>query len=68
MNFKNHAKSSKSIEIRITNQSHLESYQKGLLTLLGQIDINDLDEALKNEVKSVYRLLMEIENNMETSK
>lgn len=45
------------IEINVSSIDELFNYQKGLMSLLGRIQIDNCDTRLKENLKSVYKLL-----------
>ncbi|MEO9805261.1 MAG: hypothetical protein ABJF04_18530 [Reichenbachiella sp.] len=53
----NQNKNTLEVNISVPGICELYDYQKGLLGILGEIQINDCDELLKENLKSVYKLL-----------
>ena len=45
------------LTIPVAGIAELYSYQKGLLAILSEVEIDDLDSELKENLKSVYQLL-----------
>jgi tRNA splicing ligase len=45
------------LTIPVAGIAELYNYQKGLLAILAEVEINDCDKELKENLKSVYQLL-----------
>lgn len=53
----NQTKNEIELTIPVAGIAELYSYQKGLLAILSEIKINELDDELEENLKSVYQLL-----------
>ncbi len=45
------------IEITVSDIHELQAYQKGILGVLAKVELDSCDQSLKEDVKSVYKLL-----------
>lgn len=47
----------KQIIIPLSGLVELQAYQKGILGVLAKVELDSCDESLKEDIKSVYKLL-----------